>query len=128
MGEIISGQRRIDIAAINERVEDSLAGIRVVKSFAGEPLEAQRFAEANARFLQTRRFGYLSEAWASAGLTTFAQLVTVTVIVLGAARILAAQLSVADLLTYLLCVAILVDPIGRVVNFVRSWQEGVTGF
>jgi ATP-binding cassette subfamily B protein len=121
-------QSKQRIAAINERVEDSLSGIRVVKSFAGEPLEAQRFAEENARFLQTRRFGYLSEAWASAGLTTFAQLITVTVIVLGAARILAAQLSIADLMTYLLCVAILVDPIGRVVNFVRSWQEGVTGF
>jgi ATP-binding cassette subfamily B protein len=121
-------QSKQSIAAINERVEDSLAGIRVVKSFAGEPLEARRFAEENARFLQTRRFGYLSEAWASAGLDTFAHLVTVTVIVLGAARIISAHLSVADLMTYLLCVAILVDPIGRVVNFVRSWQEGVTGF
>jgi ATP-binding cassette subfamily B protein len=122
------GQAKQRIAAINERVEDSLSGIRVVKSFAGEALEARRFAEANDNFLQTRRFGYLNEAWASAGLATFAQLVTVAVIVIGAARIMAAQLSAADLMTYLLCVAILVDPINRVVNFVRSWQEGVTGF
>jgi len=121
-------QGKARIAAINERVEDSLSGIRVVKSFVGEEVEARRFAEENARFLQTRRFGYLSEAWASAGLATFAQLITVTVIVIGAARITAARLSAADLMTYLLCVAILVDPINRVVNFVRSWQEGVTGF
>ena len=83
-------RRPARIGAINERVEDSLSGIRVVKSFANEGIEARRFAEENARFLQTRRFGYLSEAWASAGLATFAQLITVTVIVIGAARITAA--------------------------------------
>ncbi len=122
------GQAKARIAAINERVEDSLAGIRVVKSFANEGVEASRFAEENARFLQTRRFGYLNEAWASAGLATFAQLITVTVIVIGAARITAASLSAADLMTCLLCVAILVDPINRAVNVVRLWQEGLTGF
>jgi ATP-binding cassette subfamily B protein len=121
-------QSKARIAAINERVEDSLSGIRVVKSFVGEEIEASRFAVENERFLQTRRLGYLSEAWASAGLATFAQLITVAVIVIGAARITAASLSAADLMTYLLCVAILVDPINRVVNFVRSWQEGMTGF
>jgi ATP-binding cassette subfamily B protein len=122
------GQAKTRIAAINERVEDSLSGIRVVKSFANEGIETRRFAEENARFLQTRRFGYLSEAWASAGLATFAQLITVMVIVIGAARITAASLSAADLMTYLLCVAILIDPITRAVNFVRLWQEGLTGF
>ena len=122
------GQAKTRIAAINERVEDSLSGIRVVKSFANEGIEAGRFAEENERFLQTRRFGYLSEAWASAGLGTFAQLITVTVIVIGAARITAASLSAADLMTYLLCVAILIDPINRAVNIARLWQEGLTGF
>ncbi len=122
------GQAKQRIATINERVEDSLSGIRVVQSFANEGIEVRRFAEENARFLQTRRFGYLSEAWESAGLATFAQLITVTVIVVGAARITAASLSAADLMTYLLCVAILVDPINRGVNFVRLWQEGLTGF
>jgi ATP-binding cassette subfamily B protein len=52
----------------------------------------------------------------------------VTVIVIGAARITASSLSPADLMTYLLCVAILVDPINRAVNIVRLWQEGLTGF
>ena len=121
-------QAKVRIAAINERVEDSLSGIRVVKSFAGEAAEIGRFAEANDAFLQTRRFGYRAEAWASAGLETFAQLITVGVIVIGAMRIVGASLSVADLLTYLLCVAILVDPIKRTTNIVRLLQEGMTGF
>jgi ATP-binding cassette, subfamily B, bacterial len=116
------------IASVNERVEDSLAGIRVVQSFANEQLEARRFAVENGRFLESRKDGYRSEAYFDVGTTTFAQLVTVMVIVVGAIRVLTADLSVADMLTFLLCVAVLVDPVQRLANFVRLWQEGYTGF
>ncbi|MFI4976322.1 MAG: ABC transporter ATP-binding protein [Caulobacterales bacterium] len=119
---------KVRIAAINERVEDSLSGIRVVKSFANEALEVRRFDDENDRFLETRRFGYKAEAYFSIGLQTFAQLITVTVIVIGAIRIIGASLSIADLMTYLLCVAILIDPIARAANIARTWQEGMTGF
>ena len=121
-------QSKQRIAAINERVEDSLAGIRVVKSFGNEDLEVRRFDDENSKFLQTRRVGYKSEALFSIGLQTYAQLITLTVIVIGALRILGASLSLADLMTYLLCVAILIDAIQRVTNFARLWQEGITGF
>jgi ATP-binding cassette subfamily B protein len=50
------------------------------------------------------------------------------VIVVGAIRVLTADLGVANLLTFLLCVAVLVDPVDRLANFVRLWQEGYTGF
>ncbi|EJC79553.1 ABC-type multidrug transport system, ATPase and permease component [Rhizobium leguminosarum bv. trifolii WSM2297] len=116
------------IAAVNERVEDALAGIRVVQSFANEALERERFAEQNRRFLQSRADGYRSEAWFSVGTETFAQLVTILVIVVGGLRILTAELTVPDMLTFLLCVAVLVDPVQRLANFVRLWQEGYTGF
>lgn len=116
------------IARVNERVEDALAGIRVVQSFANEPLETRRFERENRLFLESRRDGYRSEAWFSVGAETFAQLVTVMVIIVGAIRILTAGLSVADMLTFLLCVAVLVDPVKRIANFVRLWQEGYTGF
>ena len=121
-------QAKERIGAINERVEDSLSGIRVVKSFANEALEVGRFEAENEKFLATRRFGYKAEAFFSVGLDSFAQLITIAVIVVGAVRIIGASLSVADLMTYLLCVAILVDPIARAANFARLWQEGVTGF
>jgi ATP-binding cassette subfamily B protein len=116
------------IGAINERVEDSLAGIRVVKSFANEEVENRRFDAENVKFLDTRRAGYRSEAFFSVGTTTFAQLITVVVIVAGAIRVAEAKLSVADMLTFLLCVAVLVDPVQRLANFVRLWQQGYTGF
>ncbi|OCJ17963.1 thiamine ABC transporter permease [Rhizobium sp. AC44/96] len=116
------------IAAVNERVEDALAGIRVVQSFANEGREKERFADLNQGFLRSRADGYRSEAWFSVGTETFAQLITILVIIVGAIRILTAELSVADLLTFLLCVAVLVDPVRRLANFVRLWQEGYTGF
>lgn len=116
------------IAAVNERVEDALAGIRVVQSFTNEGLETDRFAEQNRRFVTSRADGYRSEAWFSVGTESFAQLVTIMVIVVGALRIISGELTVAEMLTFLLCVAVLVDPIKRLANFARLLQEGYTGF
>lgn len=119
---------RAQVGVINERVEDSLAGIRVVQSFANEALEIGRFGAENQRFLESRRAGYRSEAFFSLGTTGFPELITVMVIVLGAVRVTQAHLTIADLLTFLLCVAILVDPVQRLANFTRLWQSGFTGF
>jgi ATP-binding cassette, subfamily B, bacterial len=116
------------IGDINARAEDSLAGIRVVKSFSNEALETARFDYENNRFLASRSAGYRSEAWFSGGMAAFTQLITITVIVFGAAGIARGSLDLADLLTFLMCVAVLVDPIRRLVNFARLYQEGNTGF
>jgi ATP-binding cassette, subfamily B, bacterial len=116
------------IGDINARVEDSLAGIRVVKSFTNEGFETARFNYENDRFLASRSEGYRSEAWFSGGMAAFTQLITIAVIVFGAAGIARAALDLADLLTFLMCVAVLIDPIRRLVNFARLYQEGSTGF
>jgi len=116
------------IAAINELVEDSLSGVRVVRAFSGEALEIKRFDQENENFLNTRRHGYRAEAFFSVGLGTYTQLLTLLVIVFGTVAILQASMSVADLMTFLLCIAILTDPIARAANFARLWQEGITGF
>ena len=119
---------KIRIGRINERVEDGLAGIRVVQSFGNEALELRQFDEENQRFVESRREGYRNEAWFSVGMEGFAQIVTICVIVAGALRIVADDLSTAQLLTFLLCVGVLVDPVKRLANVVRVWQEGHTGF
>jgi ATP-binding cassette, subfamily B, bacterial len=116
------------IGDINARVEDSIAGIRVVKSFTNEAFETARFNYENDRFLASRSEGYRSEAWFSGGMAAFTQLITIAVIVFGAAGIARSALDLADLLTFLMCVAVLVDPIRRLVNFARLYQEGSTGF
>lgn len=116
------------IAGVNERVEDALGGIRVVQSFANEADELRRFERENQLFVQSRADGYRSEALLWSGMEGFAQLVTVTVIVLGSVRILSGALTTANMLTLLLCIGVLLDPIRRFDNFIRLWQEGYTGF
>lgn len=116
------------IAAVNERVEDALGGIRVVQSFANEADELRRFDMENQSFLQSRREGYRSEAMLWSGMEGFYQLATITVILIGAWRIISGDLSAADLLTLLMTVGVLMDPLRRLDNFIRLWHEGYTGF
>src|SRR5690606_27811644 len=92
-----------------------------------EALEQQKFAHENRRFVESRREGYLSEAYFSAGLTASTQLITIAVVIFGGAEIASASLDAADLVTFLMCVAILIDPIQRAVNIARLVQEGLTG-
>ncbi len=116
------------IGDINAQVEDTLAGIRVVKSFTNEEIEKGKFVHENNRFVDSRREGYRSEAYFYGGMTAFTQLLTIAVIVFGGAAILMGSLDLPDLLTFLLCVGILIEPIQRLVNFARVYQEGITGF
>jgi ATP-binding cassette, subfamily B, bacterial len=116
------------MADINAQVEDTLAGIRVVTSFTNDAIERRKFAQANQRFIETRRAEYRGDAAFSGGTTAFTQLLTITVIVLGGAAIAQAGMDLAALLTYLLCVGILIEPIQRLVNVARVYQEGMTGF
>ena len=117
------------IGDINAQVEDTLAGIRVVKSFTNDEIERRKFAYENNRFLDSRRDGYKNEAYFSAGMIGFTQLMTISVVIFGGVRIAGgASLDLADLLTFLLCVGILIEPINRFSNFARLYQEGITGF
>jgi ATP-binding cassette, subfamily B, bacterial len=116
------------IGDINAQVEDTLAGIRVVKSFTNEKIEIRKFAHEDNRFVQSRRDGYRSEAYFYGGMMAFVQILTLVVIIFGSAAIVNATLDLADLLTYLLFIAILIDPIQKFANLARLYHEGVTGF
>jgi ATP-binding cassette subfamily B protein len=116
------------IGDINAQVEDTLSGIRVVKSFTNEEIEQRKFAHENARFLDSRSDSYKSEAYFDAGLTAFIQLMTIAVVVFGGVGIVQSSLDLADLLTFLLYIGILIEPMRRFSNFTRLYQEGITGF
>lgn len=116
------------IGDINAQVEDTLAGIRVVQSFTNESIEETKFAHANNRFAASRRDGYKSETYFSDGMDAFTQLMPIVVIVLGGVAIVHASLGLADLVTFLLYISILIEPIRRFVNIARLFQEGITGF
>jgi ATP-binding cassette, subfamily B, bacterial len=116
------------IGDVNAQVEDSLAGIRVVKSFTNEAVENAKFAAANQRFVDSRRDGYRNETYFFNAMDAFPYLITIGVVIYGGVAIARASLGVADLLTYLLYIGVLIEPIQRLVNFARLYQEGSTGF
>lgn len=116
------------IGDINAQVEDTLAGIRVVKSFTNEEFEKKKFTSENNRFFESRRKGYKAEAYFYDGLISFTQLMTISIVIFGAISIVKGSLDLSDLLTFLLYSVILIEPIQRLGNFIRLYQEGVTGF
>lgn len=116
------------IGDVNAQIEDTLAGIRTVKSFINEEVEQSKFATENRRFVESRGEGYKSEAYFYSGLIAFTQLMTVAVVVFGGVAIVNATLDLADLLTFLLYIGILIEPIRRFANFTRLYQEGMAGF
>lgn len=111
------------IGDINAQVEDSLAGIRVVQSFTNEAFEEKKFHHENNRFLESRRDAYKNEAYFYNGLMTLTQLMTVIVVIFGVISV-----NLTDLLTFLLYLVILIEPIQRLGNFNRLYQEGIAGF
>jgi len=116
------------IGDINAQVEDTLSGIRTVKSFANEPLEIARFGVRNDAFLASRKGIYLAESITYQGIELFIRLIMITVAVYGGARIVGASLDLADLITYLLYVAYVVEPIQRLAFIIGQYQEGLAGF
>ncbi len=117
------------IGDINAQVEDTLSGIRVVKSFANEEMEKQKFANENNRFLESRKSTYRNEAYFEQGINVLTQLITVTVIILGGIRIATgASLDLADLITFLLYIGNFIEPIQKLTHMTEQFQEGITGF
>jgi ATP-binding cassette subfamily B protein len=116
------------IGDVNAQVEDTLAGIRVVKSFVNEEMEKRKFAYANNRFLESRKNTYKNEAviWQAVGMIT--QLITLTVIVFGGVSITNAALDLADLITFLLYIGNFIEPIQKLTHMTEQFQEGLTGF
>lgn len=125
---IAATENRERVGDINAQVEDALAGIKVVQSFTNEDIEGQKFAHENQRFVDSRRDFYRSETFFYEGMVGFTQFLTIGVVIFGAVSIVHASLDIADLVTYLLFVAILVDPINKFANLARLYQEGITGF
>ncbi len=116
------------IADINAQVEDNLSGIRVVKSFVNEEIEKQKFARENNRFLESRKSIYRNEAYLYNGMDTFVQLIMIAVIVFGGVAITNASLDLADLLTFILYIGNLVEPVKSLNHVVSQYQEGIASF
>lgn len=121
-------KNRERIADINAQIEDNLSGIRVVKSFANEELEIDKFRKGNARFVDSKQYSYRTLGEFHSGLTLFTALINIAVIAGGSLFIAKKVINVGDLLTFMLYVNTLVDPVKKLINFTEQFQNGMSGY
>lgn len=121
-------RNREKIAEINAQIEDNLSGIRVVKSFANEDIEAEKFKIGNDGFLAAKKNSYHYMGSFQAGVGVFTTLIQVNVILVGGILIACQKVDISDLITFLLYIGVFTDPIRTLVDFTEQFQNGYTGF
>lgn len=121
-------RNRVKIAEINSQIEDNLSGIRVVKSFANEDVEMRKFEEGNQGFLAAKKNSYIYMAGYHSGLGALTTMITIAALVAGAVLITQGQVSVADLVTFLLYINTFTEPVKKLINFTEQFQNGYTGY
>ena len=119
---------RKKISNVNKQVQDSLSGIRVVKSFANEDIERKKFERSNLEFLDSKKSSYKIMGTFQAGNNFFTGLLYTAVLVSGGFFIANGTLRVTDLAIYALYIGIFVAPIEVLINFTEQFQKGYAGF
>lgn len=119
--------QRAHIGELNSSIEDSLLGVRVVKSFANEDLEREKFEKDNNEFLNIKKRTYKYMAGFHSVNRIFDALMNLTVIVLGGYLMYKGKIEAGDLVLYVLYVTTLLNTVRRIVEFTEQFQRGITG-
>jgi len=121
-------KNREKIANVNAQIQDSLSGIRVVKSFSNEQIERNKFKIGNDEFLHTKEVGYtiMGRFFSMNGF--FQGILYLCVVLFGGIFISLGSLNTTDLVVYILYINIFLNPIDKLVNFTEQYQRGITGF
>lgn len=120
-------ESRRKVAELNSQVEDSLLGIRVVKSFANEEIEQEKFEKGNQGFLDIKRRVYRYMGGFQSTTRFFDGLMYIIIVVIGALFLRNGTLTAPDFIAYLLFVGTLLNSIRRIVEFAEQFQRGMTG-
>jgi len=120
-------KQREQIGELNARVEDCLLGVRVVKSFANEEKEEERFEEDNGKFYDRKKISYKYMARFQASTRFFDGVMYVVIIIAGSLFMIKGHITAADLVAYLLYIQTLITSIRRLVEFTEQFQRGLTG-
>lgn len=121
-------ENRVQIAEINTQIEDNLSGIRVVKSFANEDIEREKFKVGNDGFLRAKKQSYYYMGLFQSGMKAFTMLINVVVIMSGGILIAKNKVDVSDFVAFLLYINIFTDPIRTLIEFTEQFQNGYSGF
>ena len=119
---------RKKIAGVNANLQDSLAGIRVMKSFANEEVERQKFMHSNLMFLNSKESNYTTMGTYHAGNNFFQGMLYLAILVAGGVFIANGSLEPVELATYALYINIFISPIEVLIQFTEMFQKGFSGF
>ena len=119
---------RQKIGEINSSLQDTLAGIRVVQSFANEEIEREKFGRSNENFLRSKDANYRCMGSFMSGNLFFQGLMYLVTLVFGGWLIARGQMEVADLAMYALYIGIFISPIQLLVELTEMMQKGLSGF
>ena len=120
-------ESRVQIGELNSQIEDSLLGIRVVKSFANEDIEQEKFDKGNKKFLSIKKRVYHVMASFQSSTRMFDGIMYITVVTAGGFFMLGKHIFPADYIAYLMFVSTLLTSIRRIVEFAEQFQRGMTG-
>ena len=121
-------KNRKRVAEINTRIEDSLSGVRVVKSFANEEIEIEKFQEGNHNYILSKKDSYRYMAGYHSSIGAMTTMVTVVVIVVGGRLMTTGTIEATDLITFLLYINNFIEPVRKLINFAEQFQNGYSGF
>ena len=119
---------REKIADVNAQIDDSISGIRVVKAFANEDYEIEKFARGNQYFKETKEESYKIMAEYFTGVEFISNIISLLVLAYGGFLIYKGQAQYGDVIGFLLYVNILLAPIKRFATLIELFQKGMTGF
>lgn len=127
MHAVFADNRR-KISSVNSQLQDSLSGMRVVKSFANEDVERTKFRRSNEAYLDSKvnQYRAMGSYQATSALMTGA-LYTV-IVVLGGLLIVQGRMSAVDLATFALYISLFSGPIDTLVNSTETFQKAIAGF
>ena len=125
---VIFAENRRTMAGVNSRIQDALGGMRVVKSFGNEMLEAEKFARTNRMFVDTKERSYKFMGRFHAVNSLFTGLLYTIVVVGGGYFMVQGQIQPTDLAIYALYIGIFLSPIEQLINFAEQFQKGYAGF
>lgn len=126
MKEEQMNQRR-QVGDLNAGIEDSLSGIRVVKSFANEPTEIDKFEGGNQNFLEIKKDFYIAMASFTSTTSLFEGLMYIVVLVFGGWGIINSQFDPSNLIVFIMYINMLVTSLRRIIQFIEQFQKGITG-
>ena len=127
MQETFMDNRR-KIGDVNASLQDTLAGIRVVQSFANETVECEKFKKSNEGFLKSKDANYHCMGSFMSGNLFFQGLMYLVTLVFGGWLIAHGQMEAADLAMYALYIGIFISPIQILVELTEMMQKGLSGF